>query len=292
MLFRHAEDKKPVAIFLAMTAMDVVAYLVLNNLWLLIGYWLLMLIPKGLVAPWNHHHQHSMTFRSPVLNRLLEVSYGLHTGMTTHLWVLHHVLGHHRNFLDQSKDESRWKRKNGKRMGVIEYSLNVAVTAYYRAYQVGKRHPKQQRVFLTYTTLTFALVAALVFFKPLAGFFVFVLPMCVTIVYTAWVTFDHHAGLDTQDQYAASYNIMNRWFNRLTGNLGYHTAHHLKQGVHWSKLPELHDSIKHKIPPELMIRSTFDAFLPDDKSADIDVDVDVDEATPLPNLATNRESRS
>jgi fatty acid desaturase len=57
---------------------------------------------------------------------------------------------------------------------------------------------------------------------------------------------------------------MNRWFNYLTGNLGYHTAHHYKQGLHWSKLPALHDEIVHKIPDECMVKSTFDAFLPDD----------------------------
>ncbi len=263
-MFRHVEDKKPVAIFLAMTALDFLVYFALNNVWLFVGYWLVMFVPKGLVAPWNHHHQHSMTFKSPVLNRLLEVSYGLHTGMTTHLWVLHHVLGHHINYMDQTKDESRWQRKSGKKMGVVEYTISVAVTSYYRAFKVGQRFPKQQRVFLTFTALTFALVAGLVYYKPVPALFVFVFPMISTLLYTSWVTYDHHAGLDTQDQFGASYNIMNQWFNFLTGNLGYHTAHHYKQGLHWSKLPALHEEIVHRIPAECMVRSTFDAFLPDD----------------------------
>ncbi len=247
-----------------MTAVDFVVYFSLNNPWLFVGYWLLMFVPKGLVAPWNHHHQHAMTFKSPALNRLLELSYGLHTGMTTHLWVLHHVLGHHVNFMDQSKDESRWRRKSGKKMGVVEYTISVAVTSYYRAFKVGQRYPKQQRIFLTFTALTFGLVAALVWYRPIAGIFVFVLPMICTLLYTSWVTYDHHAGLDSQNQFEASYNIMNQWFNFLTGNLGYHTAHHYKQGLHWSKLPALHEEIVHLIPEKCMVKSTFDAFLPDD----------------------------
>jgi fatty acid desaturase len=91
---------------------------------------------------------------------------------------------------------------------------------------------------------------------------VFLLPMIVTHFYTAWVTYDHHAGLATDSPFEGSYNIVNRWFNRLTGNLGYHTAHHYKQGVHWSRLPELHEQIKDRIPAHCYTRSVFDAFLP------------------------------
>ena len=266
-MFRFKEDRKPVAFVMAATALDVVAYLSLSSLWMLIVYWLVMIVPKGLIAPWNHHHQHCMTFKSSVLNRLLELSYAYHTGMSTHLWVLHHVLGHHLNYLDQTKDQSRWRRKSGARMGVIEYSFNVTVTAYWRAFQVGRRHPKQQRIFLSFAFVTFGILAALIYHRPLAGFFVFALPMFVTLLYTSWVTYDHHAGLDSQDPYEASYNIMNPWFNRLTGNLGYHTAHHSKQGLHWSKLPAYHETIKDDIPAPMFVKSTFDVFLPAGKAS-------------------------
>jgi fatty acid desaturase len=43
----------------------------------------------------------------------------------------------------------------------------------------------------------------------------------------------------------------------VTGNLGYHTAHHYKQGVHWSKLPALHEKIKDKIPDNLIKAAWF-----------------------------------
>mgnify|MGYP001440518359 CR=1 FL=1 len=36
----------------------------------------------------------------------------------------------------------------------------------------------------------------------------------------------------------------------LTGNLGFHTAHHHRPGMHWSKLPTLHAEILPKIPKE------------------------------------------
>jgi fatty acid desaturase len=262
-LFKHAEDRLPVAIAIGLTSLDITAYLKLSSPWLLLGYWLLMMIPKGILSAWNHHHQHVLTFRSTVLNRLLELCYALHTGITTNTWVLHHVLGHHQNFLDQTKDESRWKRASGEPMGMLEYTVKVAATAYPRAYRVGLKHPRYQRDFLLYSALTVLLLAGLIYAKPLQGLMLFVLPMLTSMLYTVWVTYDHHAGLETDDHFQASYNIMNRWFNRLTGNLGYHTAHHHRQGVHWSRLPELHARIAHQIPTHLYRKSTFDDFLPD-----------------------------
>jgi fatty acid desaturase len=267
-LFKHSEDRVPVAIAFTMTALDVGAYFYLQSTWALLAYTLLMIVPKGTLSAWNHHHQHVHTFRSTALNRLLELSYALHTGMTTNAWTLHHVLGHHLNFLDQEKDESRWLRDDGARMGELEYTFVIALTAYPRAYRVGKRYPAHLRVFLFYGLLTAALVAALVFAKPLHGLLLFVSPMITSLLFTAWVTFDHHAGLPTEDEFQASHNNTGRWFNRLTGNLGYHTAHHHRQGVHWSRLPELHAKIAHRIPAHLYRASTFEPFLPTDAPAE------------------------
>jgi fatty acid desaturase len=251
-----------VTVVTALTCLDVAMYFYIEHVGVLCAYWLLMVIPKGLVSAWNHHHQHAFTFRSAGLNRVLELMYAMHTGVTTHLWLLHHVLGHHVNYLDQTKDESRWRRRDGKQMGAIEYSVNVAATAYVRGYQVGRRHPKLQRTFVAFGLLTLVLTGLLVWYRPLGALFLFVLPMIGTLLFTAWVTYDHHAGLDTDNPFEASYNNPTRWFNVLTGNLGYHTAHHYKQGVHWSDLPALHEQIKHKIPPELYRASTFHAVLP------------------------------
>lgn len=262
-MFKHREDIKPVLFVLGLSLIDFAIYFFVESPWVIVSYWLVLLFPKGTLGAWNHHHQHSPTFHSSTLNRILEQFYALHTGQTTHLWLLHHVLGHHHNYLDQTKDESRWKRKSGQQMGEVEYSLNVALTAYPRAYKVGKSHPKQLRTFLIFSALTFLLVGVLFAFKPFATLFLFILPMVCSLVFVSWVTYDHHAGLDTDDHFQASYNIRNRFFNIITGNLGYHTAHHYRQGLHWSKLPELHEQIKDKIPERLFVNSTFDFIFPD-----------------------------
>ncbi len=257
-VFRYPADRIPVALILSLTLLDFVMYFTVDNLWLLLAYFVLTIIPKGCICAWNHHHQHTKTFTWTPLNRVLEMSYALHTGVTTNQWLLHHVFGHHHNYLNQSIDESRWQRKDGSTMGELEYTLSVAATAYPRAWTVGKRYPKHLRTHLIYTALTAVLVVGLLAYQPMQGFMVFVLPMITGMLITAWATYDHHAGLDSDDDFEASYNTMNSAYNMMTGNLGYHTAHHYKQGVHWSELPELHEQIKHRIPAELYRASYWD----------------------------------
>lgn len=252
-IFNFSADKLPVTLILLISALDFALFSLVDSVLLLAGYWIVMIIPRGVISAWNHHHQHRNVFKNTLLNRILEFFYALQTGVTTNLWLLHHNFGHHKNYLDQQKDESRWKRKDGSTMGKLEYTLSVALTAYQRGYQVGKSHPKHQRNFLTFSIITLILVTALTVYNPINSLFVFILPMISSLLFTSMVTYQHHAQLDTQDTFEASYNNIGKWYNILTGNLGYHTAHHYKQGVHWSKLPELHDQIKNKIPSNLII---------------------------------------
>lgn len=248
--FRYAEDRVPVLIVVSYFALNVVVFLTVSNPYLLALWTLAGIIPKGWISAWNHHHQHVFTFKQPVLNRLLEIPYGLMTGIIGHGWVLHHVVGHHIHYLDQAKDESRWKTLSGRRMSELEYIFVTTVTAYPRCLSVGMKHPKHLRPFLLNGAIILALLGAACYYSPLATLFVWVLPMIISLTVTVWATYDHHSGLETDDHFKASYNIVNKWYNIMTCNLGYHTAHHYRQAVHWSRLPQLHKEIEDKIGPE------------------------------------------
>lgn len=249
--FRYKEDRAPAACIIALFLLDIAVFFTVNSVPLLLLWLFLVTVPKICICSWNHHHQHLPTFYQTPLNRLLEMVYAFHTGITTNAWVLHHVLGHHVNYLDQEKDESGWKRKDGTEMGVIEYTFTIALTGYTRAYKVGKNHPRYQKAFISMGMIVAALSGVLVYYKPVNALIVFIIPMVFGLLFTCYHTYSHHAGLDTDDHFEASHNIMHRWYNLLTGNLGYHTAHHIKPGLHWSKLPEYHATIADKIPKEL-----------------------------------------
>lgn len=249
-ILKYRADRVPVAIFFAATTLDFVLYFTVDQVWLLVAYWAAMVPVKALISAWNHHHQHVPMFHSRPLNRVLEMSFALHTGATTNAWVLHHVHGHHKNYLDQDKDESRWRNASGEPFGYVAYTLITGLTAYTRAFAVGRNHPRLQRAFVGYGILTLMLVGTLVAYKPLSGLLLFAFPMVTSLVITIAATFHHHSGLDTDDHMLASHNYTYKIRNILTGNLGYHTAHHYRQGLHWSKLPELHEQIADKIPDD------------------------------------------
>lgn len=250
--FRYKADRVPVAIITSLFFADLCAYFTIDNRRLLVLWAAGMLMAKLFVSAWNHHHQHVHTFYQTFLNRLLEIVYTFHTGFTTNVWVLHHNLGHHLNYLDQSKDESAWQRKDGTPMGIWEYTFVIAITGYLRGFRVGQRYPKFQRSFVGMGLANLAILLVLLWYRPYSALIVFVIPMCIVYVGTCWATYHHHSGLETDDHLEASRNITNRWYNMISGNLGYHTAHHMKQGMHWSKLPELHETIADKIRPDLV----------------------------------------
>lgn len=256
-IFRYPKDRLPITLFFGLFLVDLTVYSLVETWYLLAAYFFVGILPKAAVCAFNHHHQHVATFEHAILNRMLEVMYALQTGVTTHAWVLHHSLGHHVHYLDQERDQSRWRRKDGTKMGELEYAFSVALTAYPRAWAVGASYPEKRRTFLWMGLLTLALVITLVALRPIPGLFVFVIAPLFSLWGTAWATYVHHAGRSTDSHAVASNNILQPAYNVWTGNLGYHTAHHTRPGVHWSLLPELHRQLASEIPADAYIAPGF-----------------------------------
>ena len=123
---------------------------------------------------------------------------------------------------------------------------------YPEIWRIGKGHPKIFRRFFLYFLLCNVILAALIFVDPVKALMIFVFPMVWSVLMLVDNTYDHHVGLDTSDQFHATKNLLDPLYNICSWNLGYHTAHHMKPGLHWSGLPELHASIGPKIPDELI----------------------------------------
>ena len=257
-ILRYVADRRPVTLTFVMLALHFVAFFTAPT-------WVAALLAPvfgGLsmfISPINHHHQHFNTFHSSVLNRIYEVALSLQTGISPYAWVLHHNLGHRRNYLSQpphdQPDESRWTRADGSTMGRVEYTINLVLSHQVDIYRVGQRHPRFWRLYLLMKLPVWAILLTLLYVNPMNAFLVFLLPGFIALAHTSWVTYEHHAGHHPTSHYDASVNRIDPVYNFLTCNLGYHTAHHLRPGVHWSLLPKVHAEIEHEIPEEMIIRS-------------------------------------
>jgi fatty acid desaturase len=211
------------------------------------------------IAPVHHHHQHLNTFRSPLLNRLYDLLLALQTGVAPYSWVLHHNLGHHRNYLNQrpheAADESAWTRKDGSQMGRLEYTLDGLWRHQLEIVRVGKKHPRFLRYWLAMKLPLYCVIGAALWIDPVNTLLIFLLPGLFALAHTIWATYEHHAGCPTDNHWVGSVNRENRVYNWMTGNLGLHTAHHSRPGVHWSLLPQVHDEIKDRIPDQLILKT-------------------------------------
>jgi fatty acid desaturase len=255
-ILKYKADRGPVAFVLGMFAAHLALWC-----WATPLVAALSIVPLTLlsvfVAPINHHHQHLNSFRSALLNRAYEIALALQTGVSPYAWVLHHNLGHHRNYLNQRPharaDESTWTRIDGAKMSRIEYTVDLLLRHQSDIFQVGLKHPKVLRSLLLMKLPLYGLLGLGLWWSPLNTLLIFLVPAFLTLTHTIWATYEHHAGCDTASHLSASVNRDNKLFNRLSGNLGLHTAHHMRPGIHWSLLPQLHAQIRHQIPSEQIL---------------------------------------
>lgn len=257
-ILRYKADRGRVAFVVAAFGLRVAVFL-LASPWVALASLLPLWLLGMFVAPLNHHHQHLNTFRSALLNRLYELPLALQTAVGPFAWVLHHNLGHHRNYLRQppqaEADESHWTRSDGSQMGRFEYTAHLVLTHQAEILQVGRRHPELLRSYLWMKLPLWGLLAIGLWWNPLNALAVFIIPAFLTLVHTAWATYEHHAGCGTESHMEASVNRLSPIYNYMTGNLGYHTAHHQRPTLHWSLLPAHHARIEHKIPDDQKLHS-------------------------------------
>lgn len=212
-----------------------------------------LLLPFCLsVVGYNHNHMHVRTFKNALLNRILEMMIFFETGSSPYSGVLNHIVGHHASYDKPELDTLNWRRRDGTMMGRHEFSLRSMLWHYPSCFVLGKTAPRYMRQFLVYTGLGIAILAVMGWYRPAPTLIVFVAPMVVMLYLLKWSAYAHHSGLPYGDDYRASRTHTGRFYNWITWNAGYHAAHHFKQALHWTLLPEYHErELAAKIPAEL-----------------------------------------
>lgn len=175
-IFKYKEDRIPYLIIFLFFIIDLIYFFNVDNIYYLIFWCLVGVMIKGVTAAWNHNHQHFNTFHQPILNRAFEVIFGMHTGICGYAWVLHHNIGHHTNYLDQTKDESHWMNSKGQTMSRIRYSFEIFITSYYRCFIVGLKHPRILKKFIFMVSLTGSVMLALTYYRPIPALIVLWIP--------------------------------------------------------------------------------------------------------------------
>lgn len=252
-LFRHPKDRAPALLVLVAFTLQITLLIGVHDALLQLGA-IVLLLPVLLVSnAILHNHYHNPTFRFRLPNRIFETILFLQTGIPAYGWQLNHNLGHHRHWQNQDPshprvDEYRWLEPDRRIATRWRYTLRTYVVGYASMVRNGPSHPGVYRRFKVTLAVNAILLAGLIGLRPLGTIIVFVVPMVVVGLAMAWFSYAHHVGLIDADPYAASYTQLGRLSNLIAFNTGYHTAHHVNPGVHWSQLPEYHSTIRDRIP--------------------------------------------
>lgn len=224
---------------------------------LLIPFWLE--IPYEYIAIWlifsslfcfnvciiNHNHVHTATFAHPLLNKLFGILLTLAKGHTSAGVILAHNHNHH--IYNGSKNDWIRPQLAGNGPGLFrltKFIFNSLITMAKEKRKVEKTLlPKQVRQQLFLERNILILFILLLIYIDISTFLIFVVaPWIVSIVMLIGVNLLQHDQCSPGSKYNHSRNFIGRLGNWFFFNNGYHTAHHMDPGVHWSELPTLHNN--------------------------------------------------
>lgn len=208
----------------------------------------------------NHNHRHCGMFTSSFLNRLVDRVISLILLLPSTRLHAVHMFNHHTHYRTGEKDWASYKLVTKNSSGILRSLEYLKLSSK----EMSKNRPtldlpkgllRNQSV---ERILILIYVAALLYVNPLMTLF-WLLPSCVIGLFLLLLAnLVNHDNCDLQSEFNHSRNFLSSFENWFFCNNGYHTAHHLKPAMHWSKYPEFHErELMEKVAPELNKGSLF-----------------------------------
>lgn len=249
-VYRYREDIAPSLVIFTIFAIQLYTFFCVESLASVALVMLGLLAFSAMPGSISHNHHHVPTFTRRWMNRGYEVLLFLEVGIPPLAWTLHH-----KDYLDQEKDPANWRLPDGRVMSRLRYDIVGTLRIYPEIWRIGRQHPELFRRFKRWGLVSLAVLGVFILLDPVKALLLFVAPMPIMYLGLLDNTYMQHSDLDTGSEFTASRNSMSRVYNFISWNLGYHTAHHMKPHVHWSRLPQLHAEIADRIPDGMICHS-------------------------------------
>ena len=218
-----------------------------------------------------HLHIHHPFSRNSILNLLLDLSMGSVTGMTSSNWRIQHLYGHHRGIDLPYRGDRTWQLEKYSPLRALSFSIGTLWTTFFAPIRESFRKgilanlktPINYRWAFFEQSLLIVFVIALAISQPWL-ILIYLMPWYLaTHFVTRYLDYLNHYGCDENgtDRFAVANNCVSRWFNFATHNFGYHTAHHLRPGAHWTTLPDIHATFADQVPERNLKRFSWSGIL-------------------------------
>ncbi|MGB0916958.1 MAG: fatty acid desaturase family protein [Flavobacteriales bacterium] len=221
--------------------------------WLIYGVYLHLSVAVSVMV---HNHKHVPMWKNKWLNVLTDNWLTVFYGFPVFAWVPTHMINHHVH-VNTEKDYTRTWRYTEKNnlLTLITYptlsgkNQQPAVKSYYFS-QWKKDRSKFWFLTLQLASLFTWLIAAFVIDWYSALIYV-VIPQQVSLFSVLIFNYVQHIHTDEKSEYNNCRNFTGWGLNTFLLNNGYHTAHHMAPGLHWSKLKTKHEEVNEKIDQNL-----------------------------------------
>lgn len=225
-------------------------------MWVWVPVYALQLLIAVTFAVMCHNHKHLPMWKNKVLNHLTDNWLTVFYGFPVFAWVPTHMHNHH-NHVNTLPDYTRTYRvsEQNNLLTLLSYPTlsggfqQPAVRAYFSEMW---RKDRSKALFLMIQLMSLVLFTGFFLWLDWRLALVYVMiPQQVSLFSVLIFNYVQHIHADEETEYNNSRNFLGRLLNFLLLNNGYHTAHHLWAGVHWSQLPQKHKEVEHLIHPSL-----------------------------------------
>lgn len=212
----------------------------------------------------NHNHLHCPTFNRAALNRVFDLLLTIARGHTTRTIIVPHNFNHHLH----CGGKEDWSRPELAGTGLLPLRVGRYVWRASKEMAIQRRKDGAPKLETSdkhnqrFEQIILLIFMGYVFYQDIfLALILVVLPWIGSMAALLAINFFQHEGCDPGSELNHSRNFTGRISNWLLFNSGYHTAHHLFPGKHWSELPGLHQV--HVVPHARMDlrRASFFDFL-------------------------------
>lgn len=264
-MLNEPSDARSLAFVGAFFVLQALLYLGVLPWFVALGAFPALLFLATIGAVVNHNALHTPVFQRRALERVFRVVLSLEFGLPVAVYVPVHNHSHHRfsqtrrDVTRTSKVRFRWNLLNLLRIPsrVAPDSLRGDIAWFVRKRADGSpewTHLKRELAALVLVDL------ALLVFDPLAFLLYVFVPQQVAQSFIMMINFIQHDGCDPDHTgFDFARNFTGPLFNWFYLNNGFHTLHHRRPGVHWSRLPALHAT---EIAPHIDPALEIERFLP------------------------------
>lgn len=222
----------------------------------------LQLLMAVTVSVMVHNHQHLPMWKQKALNIFTDNWLTAFYGFPIFAWIPTHNSNHHVH-VNKEPDYTRTYQVTEKNnlLTLVTYPTLSGMKQQKAVFNYmvelwGQNRRKFWFHMLQVGSMLAIIVVALLIDWRKALWYV-IIPQQISLYSVLIFNYVQHIHADEESEYNHSRNITGWWLNFVLLNNGFHTAHHISPGIHWSKLAEKHQEIAHKIDPRLNERSFF-----------------------------------